>query len=84
MKYYRHSWDALKDIHDLVANYRCNINIMLNFNDSTEEVKYEADKREAILYSVNELLNKFESTVTNSEEVRKITFLSFLDISLPG
>ena len=69
MKYYRHSWDALKDIHDLVANYRCNINIMLNFNESTEEVKYEAEKREAIYFSVNELLNKFESTVTNSEEV---------------
>ena len=68
MKYYRHSWDALKDIHDLAANYLCNINIMLNFNEKTEEVRFEAEKRETIYYSVMELLNKFESTVTNSEE----------------
>ena len=72
MKYYRHSWDALKDIHDLAANYQCNINIMLNFNEKTEEVRFEAEKRETIYYSVMELLNKFESTVTNSEEVGDI------------
>ena len=72
MKYYRHSWDALKDIHDLAANYLCNINIMLNFNERTEEVRFEAEKRETIYYSVMELLNKFESTVTNSEEVGDI------------
>ena len=69
MRYYQHAWDALKDIHDLAAKYRCNINILLNFSDRTEEVKYETEKREAIYYSVKELLKKFESTVTNSEEV---------------
>ena len=72
MKYYKHSYDALKDIHDLAANYLCNINIMLNFNEATEELRFEAEKRETIYYSIMELLNKFESSVTNGEEVRKL------------
>ena len=72
MKYYKHSYDALKDIHDLAANYLCNINIMLNFSENTEELRFEAEKRETIYYSIMELLNKFESSVTNGEEVRKL------------
>ena len=67
MQYYRHAWDCLKDLHDLIANYLVNINIMINFNEATEEVKFEAEKRETIYYSVMELLNKFETSVTNSE-----------------
>ena len=70
MKYYKHSYDALKDIHDLAANYLSNINIILNFNENTDELKFEAEKRETIYYSVMELLNKFESSVTNGGEVR--------------
>ena len=68
MNYYQHAWDALKDLHDLIQNYLVNINIMINFNDATEEVKFEAEKRETMYYSVMELLNKFESSVTNADD----------------
>ena len=67
MDYYKHSHHCLKDIHDMINNYMVNINIMVNFNDKTPEVAFEAEKRETIYYSVMELLNKFESSVTNTE-----------------
>ena len=72
MNYYNHSYDALKDLHDLVENYKVNINIMINFNDPSEELKFEAEKRETMYYSTMELLNKFESQVTNSEDTEYI------------
>ena len=67
MNYYKHSHHCLKDIHDMINNYLVNINIMVNFNDKTEEVAFEAEKRETVYYSVMELLNKFESSMTNTD-----------------
>ena len=83
MKYYNHSYDALKDIHDLVANYFSNINIMLNFSEDTEEHRFEAEKRETIYYLVMELLNKFENNVTNGEEVRELQKLVYSFLNNP-
>merc|ERR1719412_749301 len=45
---------------------------MINFNDPSEELKFEAEKRETMYYSTMELLNKFESQVTNSEDTEYI------------
>ena len=50
-----------------MQNYLVNVNIMVNFSEKTPEVTFEAEKRETIYYSVMELLNKFESSVTNTE-----------------
>ena len=63
----------LIDLHDLTQNYLVNINVMINFNDPTDDVRFEAEKRETIYYSVVELLKKFESSVTNSED-REYTY----------
>jgi len=49
-------------------NYLVNINTFLNLCDEEDEevTKIEAEKRETVYYSVMELLNKFESSVTNA------------------
>ena len=68
MNFYEHSLDLLRDLHTMFHNYLVNINTFLNLCDEEDEevTKIEAEKRETVYYSVMELLNKFESSVTNA------------------
>merc|ERR1711892_325326 len=75
-KFYEHSADALKDLHDLIHAYKVGLNVLLNLcsPQEIEETKKEAERRETIYYSVMELLDKFESSITNVGETVALFF----------
>jgi len=78
LKFYEHSVDALKDMHDLMYSYYVGLNVLINLSSPQEfeENKLEAERREHIYFSVMELLSKFESSVTGNEEVSALFFFS--------
>ena len=76
LKFYEHSADALKDLHDLLNSYKIGINVLVNLCSPQEvqNTRIESERRENIYYSVMELLNKFESSITNVGETVALFF----------
>lgn len=76
LKFYEHSADALKDLHDLIHAYNVGLNVLLNLcsPQEIEETKIEAERRENIYYSVMELLTKFETSITNVDGTLALFF----------
>eukprot|EP00092_Neocalanus_flemingeri_P026640 GFUD01028875.1.p1 GENE.GFUD01028875.1~~GFUD01028875.1.p1 ORF type:complete len:813 (-),score=199.48 GFUD01028875.1:264-2702(-) len=69
LKCYEHSYDCLKDLHDLFHGYLMRSNVLLGLSSpqELEATKLEAERRETIYYSLMELIQKFETSITNVE-----------------
>jgi len=80
MKYYEHSADCLKDLHDLIHVYNVNLNVHLNLciPQDSEATKHEVEKRQVIYVSVTELLNKFETSITNVDETLSLFYSVYI------